>query len=146
MPAPDTDALSLDAKSAFAILLKAREFDAKTEEVDPDDGSNPTDDNEVDVLEFEPGDATEAELVSALNDLDEDARLDLIALIWIGRGDFSAEEWDEARQAARDITVQRFPRYVTGLPMVSDFLEEGLAGFGLTLADYLDQSDEEEEA
>ena len=44
--------LSLDPETAFFILMKARELDAKVEESDPDSGSNPSDDRSVDVLEF----------------------------------------------------------------------------------------------
>jgi hypothetical protein len=69
--------------------------------------------------------------------LNDDALLDLIALIWIGRGDFSLAEWNEARAAARDIGRERAPRYVRGIPLVSDYLDEALAQIGLSLEDYL---------
>ncbi|MDR3511614.1 MAG: DUF3775 domain-containing protein [Caulobacteraceae bacterium] len=131
--------LTLNPDTAFAILLKAREYDAKVDESDPDSGSNPTDDNNVDALESSADDPTSAELASAINDLNEDEQLDLIALIWIGRGDFTLEQWDEARLAARDIGRQRLPRYVAEIPLVSDHLEEALSQFGLSIEDYLDE-------
>lgn len=58
--------ISLDPEKAFFILMKAREFDAKTESADLQTGSNPTDDKEVAVLEDSPDDAVEEELSSAL--------------------------------------------------------------------------------
>jgi len=130
--------LTLSPDSAFAILLKAREYDVKVEQTDPDSGSNPSDDGGVDVLEFGPGDDTRHELVSAISDLNDDEQRDLIALIWLGRGDFSLAEWNEARQGWSDIGRARTPRYVAEIPLVSDFLEEGLSMFDLTVADYLD--------
>jgi hypothetical protein len=130
--------LTLNPDTAFAIVLKAREFDAKVDETDPSSGSNPSDDNSVDALESGPSDATLDELVSAIDDLNDDEQLDLITLIWIGRGDFSLQEWDEARQAARDIGRKRTPRYVAGIPLVSDYLEDALSAFDLSIEDYLD--------
>jgi hypothetical protein len=131
-------ALFLQPASAFFILLKAREFDAKVEEVDPDEGSNPADDKMIDVLEFQADDAVEEELVSAIQGLDEDERLDLIALIWIGRGDFTLDQWSDARESAQRIDPLGVADYVLGLPMASDYLEEGLSQFGHSLGQFLD--------
>lgn len=130
--------LFLEPETAFFILLKAREFHAKVDEVDPDEGSNPTDDKMIDVLEFQADDSVEEELVSAIQGLDEDERLDLIALIWIGRGDFSLKQWSEARQNARRIDQLGVADYVLGLPMASDYLQEGLSQFGHSLIEFLD--------
>lgn len=131
--------LVINSEDAFYILVKAREFDEQVEETDPDSGSNPTDDNAVDVLEDEEADPTYDELVAAINGLNDDEQLDLIALIWLGRGDFELKEWDEARQAARDIGRERISRYVAGIPMVSDYLEDALGQFGRTLEGFLEE-------
>jgi len=131
--------LTIAPDSAFAILLKARQFDVKVAETDPDSGSNPSDDNSVEVLEFGPSDDTHHELVSAIRDLNDDEQRDLIALIWLGRGDFKVGEWNEARQAAGNIGRERTPRYVAEIPLVSDYLQEGLSQFNLSIEDYLDR-------
>lgn len=135
----DLPELTLGPESAFPIVLKAREYWAKTPQTDPDDGSNPSDDNEVGVLEDTPNDPTYAELAQAIADLNDDEQRDLIALIWLGRGDFSLAEWAEAREAAGDIGRARAPRYVGGIPQVADYLEDGLAAFGHSLEDYVDE-------
>ncbi len=129
--------LTLAPDSAFAILLKARQFDAKVEQTDPDSGSNPSDDSSVDALEFGPSDDTLHELTSAIGDLNDDEQRDLVALIWLGRGDFDLAEWSDARTAAADIGRARVKRYVAEIPLVSDFLEDGLSQFNLSLGDYL---------
>jgi hypothetical protein len=135
-PAPE---LVITPDSAFAILLKAREFDVKVEQTDPDSGSNPTDDTSVDALEFGASDDTRHELVSAIHDLNDDEQRDLIALILLGRGDFTLGEWEDARTAAADIGRARVPRYVAEIPLVSDYLEDGLSLFNLSIQDYLDE-------
>lgn len=129
--------LTLDPETAFFILLKAREFDAKAEAVDTDEGSNPTDDKDIDVLEFQPGDVVVQELTEAIEPLNEDEKLDLIALIWIGRGDFDFDQWAEARESAREVP-RPITRYVLGIPVVSDYLEKALSDLGYSLNDYLD--------
>ena len=55
------------AKLAY-IVLKARAFDAKVDPVEPDPGSNPTDDPRI-ILGDLPDDATERELTAALRRL-----------------------------------------------------------------------------
>jgi hypothetical protein len=134
-PTPD---LTISPEDAFFILLRAREFDEKVADTDPDSGSDAADDNEVDVLEDNADDAVAEELTAAVRRLNDDELLDLIALIWIGRGDFALSEWNDAREAARDIGRQRAPRYVAGIPLVSDYLEDALSQVGLSLADYVD--------
>lgn len=131
--------LTITPDSAFSIVLKARQFDAKVDQTDPDSGSNPSDDNSVDALEFGAGDDTLHELSSAISDLNDDEQRDLIALIWLGRGDFALGEWNEARAAASDIGRKRAPRYVAGIPLVSDYLEDGLSQFNQSVEDYLDR-------
>jgi hypothetical protein len=131
--------LTLNPDTAFAIMLKAREFDAKVEETDPDSGSNPSDDRGVDALETGPADDTQREIVSAINDLNDDEQRDLVALILVGREDYSLEEWPDARREAATIGRAHVPKFVTDIPLVSDFLEEGLSQFNLTVQDYLDR-------
>jgi hypothetical protein len=129
--------LTLNPDKAFYILLKARQFDEKSELSDPDSGSNPSDDLEVDVLEDSPDDPVFEELTAAIEGLNDDEQLDLIALTWIGRGDFSLDQWSEAREAAKDITRERTPRYLTQIPLLSDHLQEGLSQLGWRMEDYV---------
>ena len=75
---------------------------------------------------------------AAISRLNDDEQLDLVALIWIGRGDFTLGEWDEAREAARDIGRARTPRYVIEIPLVSDYLDEALSQLGYSLEDYME--------
>lgn len=130
--------LTLNPDTAFYILLKAREFDAKVDESDPDEGSNPSDDKDVDILEFQKDDAVEEEISAAIGSLNVDQKLDLIALAWIGRGDFSLGEWAEARDSAREVEPSRTAQYLLGMPTVSDYLEDALSQLGYSLDDYLD--------
>ncbi|MBI1364336.1 MAG: DUF3775 domain-containing protein [Alphaproteobacteria bacterium] len=129
--------LTIDPDKAFYILMKARAFDEKTEASGLEEGSNPTDDKDVAILEDNPeSDATEEELRTALQSLNDDEKLDLVTLVWIGRGDFSIDEWSAARAEADSVRDKHAVRYLMETPLFSDFLEEGLALAGYDLDEF----------
>ena len=128
------DELTISPETAFYIIVKAREFDEQVEPTDADSGSNPADDREVDVLEEESDDPVEQELEAALSALNIDEQLDLLALMWLGRGDFSS--FAEAREQAEDMREKHIPSYLIGTPKLGDFIEEGLAQLGVSLDEY----------
>src|SRR5262245_54501214 len=88
-------AISVD-KVAF-VIAKAREFDVKEAASDPDSGSNPTDDDEIDVLEDNRSDPVARELAGFIRALNEDEQLDLVTLTWLGRGEGGLDDWDDLR-------------------------------------------------
>src|SRR5208282_513816 len=122
--------IGISPEKAFFILVKARGFDAKVDPVEPDPGSNPADSGEREILVDYDDDATGAELREAIDGLNEDEVVDLIAMVWLGRGDFRREEWQEARALARERHRPRSADYLMGIPTLGDFIEEGLATLG----------------
>lgn len=133
-PDDSADVLTVSPETAFFIIVKAREFDEKVAPTDPDSASNPSDDREVDVLEEDVDDSVEEELEAALGALNSDEQLDLIALMWLGRGDFAS--FAQARAEADDMRDKHIPGYLMGTPKLGDFLEEGLAQLGYSLEDF----------
>ena len=128
--------LTIPLQKLCYIIVKAREFDEKEAVVEPDPGSNASDDKDVEILEDYPDDPTWEELTGAIDGLNEDEQLDLVALAWIGRGDYSGAEWEQARGAADEASDKHFPDYLVGMPQLGDLLEEGMAALGLSCADY----------
>lgn len=128
--------LTISLETICRIILRAREFEAQVPAVDPDDGSNPTDDNAVEVLEDENNEAVEEELQTQLEDLAEDELVELYALALIGRGSFDAGEWDEALDTAdtelRDGGVDGMIDELLEMAMLSSYLEAGLTAFDLS--------------
>ena len=94
--------LSIDPDKVGYIILKAREFDEKVEPEELERGSNPSDDQSIEILEDYADDPTYQELMAALENLNEDEMVELLALTWLGRGDFSREEWKVALRQARE--------------------------------------------
>lgn len=118
------------------IVAKAREFDAEVPPVDEESGSNPSDDSDWDVLEDTVENPTYQELVDAINGLGEIERIELLALTWLGRGDYETEEWSEALEQARLIHDEKETGYLVGTPMLGDYVEEGLAKLRYPIGDY----------
>jgi hypothetical protein len=136
--APDPIELDISDEKVCFLIVKAREFDAKVDLIEPDSGSNPIDEEDRSaVLEDVPEeeDATESELRDAIEGLSEDEVLDVIALVWIGRGDFSREDWEEARRLAAERHRGNAAEYLMGTPLLADELEEGFAAVGHSCAD-----------
>lgn len=125
----DVPDLGIAADKVCFIMIKARQFDGKVGVSDPDSGSNPSDDGGVDVLEDESNDPVRDELVSFIHDLDIDEQVQLVALTWLGRGDDDITGWVALQTMARDRHNQRTATYLLGMPLLADYLEEGLSLF-----------------
>lgn len=139
-PATPTDedaaALTISPEKVCFIIIKAREFDAKEEANDPDPGSNPSDDKETAVLEDREDDPVVEELTSLINSLSEDEQIDLVTLAWLGREDYSASDWVDVREEAARAHNERTASYLLGMPMLGDFLEEGLSMLGYSCEEF----------
>src|SRR2546430_10741999 len=127
--------LTISAEDVGYLIVKAREFDVKEASSDPDSGSNATDDNMIDVLQDNGSDPVASEIAGFINSLSEEEKIDLVALMRLGRGDGTIEEWDDLRREAADERNRHTARYLLGQPLLGDYLADGLAAFGLTWVD-----------
>jgi uncharacterized protein DUF3775 len=118
------------------VILKAREMAAKVAAWD--DGATSDHDAES-ILEDFSDDATQAELKEFIRDLNEDEQANLVALAWVGRGSFAPEEFDEALATARAERNNRTADYLLGMPLLPDYLEEGLDRLGYSVEDTEDE-------
>jgi len=129
--------LTISAEDVGYLIVKAREFDVKEANSDPDSGSNATDDNMIDVLQDNGSDPVASEIAGFIHSLSEEEQIDLVALMRLGRGDGTIEEWDDLRREAADERERNrhTARYLLGQPLLGDYLADGLAAFGLSWAD-----------
>jgi Protein of unknown function (DUF3775) len=134
---PEWD-LAIGPDTIRNFVLKARAVGAAMRE-DYDDGSEHEVEIDADahdthhhqgLVEEETEDLREEELRELLQDLNDDEAADLIALVWIGRGDYEASEWQEALAEARGRGRKRLDTYLMRLPMLAEWLEEGLEAIG----------------
>jgi len=128
----DIPELSISTDKLCYIIALARDFDVKVEANIDEPGSNPSDDAQRSVLEDRPDDPAEQELRVFIDELDEDEQIDLVALVWFGRGDGEFSDWDGLRSEAARAHNQRTADYLMGIPVLSDLLEESMNAFGLS--------------
>lgn len=128
--------LTIALEHVCFLIVKAREFDVKVEVVEPDPGSNPGDEDMREVLEDYPDDPVQEELTSFIDGLSYDEQVDLVTLAWLGRDDYSAEDWAEVRQQAAEAHNNRTAAYLLGMPLLGDYLEEGISLLGLSCQDF----------
>jgi hypothetical protein len=129
--APPTPALTISPEKVSYIIAKAREFDVKDVVTDPDSSSNAADDGMLSVLEDHKDDPVVAEIRAAVFALNVDEQIDLVTLAWLGRGDGGVEDWDDLRAEAARAHNRRTASYLLGIPLLSDYLEEGLSQLGI---------------
>lgn len=127
--------LSVSTDKLCFIIAKAREFDAKDVVTDPADSSNATDDAMVSVLEDHRDDPVVQEIAAAIFAMSEDEQIDLVTLAWLGRGDGTLDDWADLRAEAARAHNKRTASYLLGMPLLADFLDEGLSQFGISCDD-----------
>jgi hypothetical protein len=132
----DAQTLMISPEKVCFVIIKAKEYDAKDEVTEPDPGSNPSDDKDVSVLEDHEDDPVVEELTSLIDSLSEDEQIDLVALAWLGRDDYSASDWPAVREEAARAHNERTASYLLGMPLVGDFLEEGLSMLGYSCEEF----------
>jgi hypothetical protein len=123
--------LEIAPEKVAHVIVRAREVDVKVEAWDePDDEADANS-----VLENRGGDATESELRAFIAELNDDERISLVALMWIGRGTYEPAELEEAKETARTEAVNPTEDYLLGVPLLADYLEDGLDRLGISVED-----------
>lgn len=128
-------ALEIAPEKVAHVIIKAREYDVKVGawNSSPEEGDAAEDPESI--LEDFTADPTRAELAGFIRMLNHDEQANLVALLWVGRGTYEAEEFDEAVDVARSERVNSTARYLLGMPLLSNYLEEGLEKMGYVVDD-----------
>lgn len=127
--------MELDPTTVCGLILQIRQFDGKEAVTDPDSGSNesdsdPEDVSFPDVLQDSADDSIGDVIRAEIDSMNEEEQAELVALAWIGRGDYTADEFGKAKAEARRRHEGPTTDYLLGQPMLGDLLAEGLAAIG----------------
>lgn len=121
------------------VIHRARELVADLDPLEDEPGKRAADDAAEELSEEDEGGLSESaeyeELKEYIGNLHEDEQVELVALTWVGRGTYTAEDWDEAVEIARDEHAKNAARYLLSQPLLADELEEGLNEFDLSCED-----------
>jgi len=123
--------LQISPEKIAHVIVRARELDAKVGSWDSPGDSVDSDS----ILEARSGDATEQELRAFIGGLNVDEQASLVAVMWIGRETYGADELDEAIETARDEASAPTADYLLGVPLLADYLEDGLDALGISVED-----------
>jgi hypothetical protein len=128
--------LSISSEKVCYLVVKMREFDVQDVDTEQEDGSNPSDDRMIDVLEENKDNPVAQEIRVFIAELGEEEKADLIGLLRLGRGDGTMEDWQAMRDEGLREHTGRIAAYLMGEPLLSDYLEEGLSQFGFSCAEF----------
>jgi hypothetical protein len=133
----DTPALTVALDQVAFVIVKAREFAAKVGATRLNEGSNAADEGQHRILENMRRDPVLQELEGAVAALPRESQRELVALSWIGRGEFTPADWNEACRQARDVGHDgEVSAYLLRDPLIGEELAEGLSQMGYDLSDY----------
>ena len=130
----EPDMPEIAAEKACFVATLARRLEALDEGVEAD-ASNPADDGGTAALTEEADMPVRRELTEYIGALDVDEQDALVALAWIGRGDFEASDWRSAVREAAQRRETSVARYLLGMPMLPDYLEDALSAYDRSCAD-----------
>lgn len=111
------------------LIEKAREFQGKEQVVLPDVPDSPSEDWGLQALADHGGDLTLQEFKSTFDNLEPDQQQNIVALFWVGRGDFEKDDWEQAFEEARANWTRNTAEYLLAHPLVADYLTDGLELF-----------------
>lgn len=123
--------LNINPETVCYIILKAKEFQAKEDVNFPE--NIPESEYEYDwaqILADHPDDLTYIEIEKIIEDSEPDQQVDLLTLMYIGRGDFDGNEWSAVRKEAKNNLAPNLTGYLLSKPLIADYLEKALEFLG----------------
>ena len=118
--------LAISPEIVCNIIDKLHEFHAKEEVVIPEVPDSPSDDWALQVLADHADDLTYQELIQLISDLEPDQQQTLVALMWLGRGDYTIQEWRTALSDANSDILNHIETHLIAIPFAADYLLDGL--------------------
>jgi hypothetical protein len=125
--------LSLPIDYLGRLVAKVRGVQAREGEVDTDSGSNAPDDKMIDAVQDTPGDLSLLEIAQEIRGLNERQQAELVALLWVGRGDAEPEAWEETVEMARERRDTPTERYLLSQPLTAEYWSEGAERLGIAV-------------
>lgn len=127
--------LQVNPDTVCRLIELAQSFHAREPVSIPDEGSNSVDDWSQSMLSDHQDNSSYAEFESIIKDLDPDHQYEIVALLWIGRGDYTLEEWEGVVQQAKDEWSPETASYLIDHPLLAEQLREGLEMHGYSCSE-----------
>lgn len=125
----DSPVLDVNPENVCQLIQLARDFHAQDAVVVPDEPESSPDDLTV-AFSAHSGNPILEEFRNIIADLDRGQQVQLVALMWVGRGDYDADEWDWVVEEADAEWTDYTADYLLAHPLVAEQLRDGLEMFG----------------
>lgn len=122
--------LNVNPDTVCFLITKARIFHSREDVVMPDEPDSPADDWALQAMADHAGDSLFQKFKATVDDLEPDQQQEVMALMWVGREEFAADEWDMAVEEARSEWNENTAEYLIAHPQLADYLREGLDALG----------------
>jgi Protein of unknown function (DUF3775) len=124
--------IQISTSKVAHVILKAREYDAKVATWDDNSESGNAAEEPESILEDFEDDPTRGELYTFIAGLNVDEQSSLVALTWVGRGTYTPDQFEDAVTMAGEERVNSTATYLMGIPLLSDYLADGLEQMGIS--------------
>ena len=118
--------LDVNPDTVCRLIALARAFHAKEDVVIPQAPTSPSDDWALQALADHEDDDVFEEFKSIVDDLEPDQQQQVVALLWLGRGDADLEDWEALLQQACDSWNTRTAEYLIAHPYLAEHLANAL--------------------
>lgn len=123
--------LTIDPAFLRRLVFKMRAVSLGDEDIPSDARDNaPFGGHHITLNEEVSTGATRDDLVEEINGMDFGQQQELVALMWVGRGDLGAGEWADALALAEERAETPTPQYLLSHPLAADDIASGLEALG----------------
>ena len=127
----NTNVLNINPETVCFIIAKAKEFQAKEGVTFEEEAPNSEYEYDMQqILADHPDDLSYTEVKQTIEDLNIDEKVDLLSLMYIGRGDFVEKDWSSAHKEARNNLPPDLTAHLFSKPTIAYYLEKGLESLG----------------
>jgi len=127
--------LDINPDTVCGLIQLAHGFYVQESVSIPEEPVNSSDDWALQVLTAHAGNPTYQEFIITVQDLEPDQQANLVALMWIGREEYGAEEWESALRRAKSELTPHTAEYLISKPYLAEYLEEGLQQLGYSCSE-----------
>ena len=122
--------LSMNPDIVCRLIELSEEFHAQEQVVIPEPPDGSGGDWSTQMLAGHAEDASYQEFKNIIEELEPDQQHQVVGLLWLGRGDYTFEEWDTVLSEARYRVAGDTADYLIGHPLLAEHLSAGLEAHG----------------
>jgi hypothetical protein len=131
--------LAISTETVCELIEASRELAGHTDpqssrknRAAPTDDDTDGDESAIHMIEQVRDDPTRRQIAEIIGTLNIEEQVNLLALLYLGGGDYEIDEWDDALAEARDRIASRDADFLIGDMAMPDRLEAGLQAFERT--------------